>query len=216
MLSQEKSVREHLQVGRAARRWQSLVGVRWQRWQCRVAAFYFQRVSLPVQFWRAAVVLLSFVLVSRGGSLSCGGGCVSPAGCGRRSFRASAPPRPTPPTTDTAKQETNPAGQASRVPALLSLQTPSAKSWQATAELATLGRPQGKQRLTRRLFTALHSAPLPVGPAPVRNPHRAAEENESGGTAPGARREASLTLRCVPLRENRRDRREPRPAHHQS
>ena len=26
---------------------------------------------------------------------------------------------------------------------------------------------------------------------------------------PGARREASLTLRCVPLRENRRDRREP-------
>jgi hypothetical protein len=48
-----KSVREHLQSGWAARRWQSLVGVRWQRWQCRVAAFYFQRVSLPVQFWRA-------------------------------------------------------------------------------------------------------------------------------------------------------------------
>jgi hypothetical protein len=50
----KKSVREHFQVGRAARRWQSLVGVRWQRWQCRVAAFYFHRVSLPVQFWRAA------------------------------------------------------------------------------------------------------------------------------------------------------------------
>ncbi|GEM_PF-2103687 len=49
-----KSVREHLQSGWAARRWQSLVGVRWQRWQCRVAAFYFQRVSLPVQWWRAA------------------------------------------------------------------------------------------------------------------------------------------------------------------
>ena len=49
-----KSVREHLQSGWAARRWQSLVGVRWQRWQCRVAAFYFHRVSLPVQFWRAA------------------------------------------------------------------------------------------------------------------------------------------------------------------
>ena len=48
-----KSVREHFQVGRAARRWQLLVGVRWQRFQCRVAAFYFQRVSLPVQFWRA-------------------------------------------------------------------------------------------------------------------------------------------------------------------
>jgi hypothetical protein len=54
MLSQRKSVREHLQVGRAARRWQSLVGVRWQRWQCRVAAFYFQRISLPMQWWRAA------------------------------------------------------------------------------------------------------------------------------------------------------------------
>jgi len=52
-LSQEKSVRELLQVGRAARRWQVLVGVRWQQFQCRVAAFYFQRVSLPVQWWRA-------------------------------------------------------------------------------------------------------------------------------------------------------------------
>jgi len=29
------------------------VGVRWQQFQCRVAAFYFQRVSLPVQWWRA-------------------------------------------------------------------------------------------------------------------------------------------------------------------
>ena len=45
-----KSVREHLQSGWAARRWQLLVGV---RWQCAVAAFYFHRVSLPVQFWRA-------------------------------------------------------------------------------------------------------------------------------------------------------------------
>ena len=48
-----RSVREHFQVGRAARRWQVLVGVRWQRFQCRVAAFYFHRVTLPVQFWRA-------------------------------------------------------------------------------------------------------------------------------------------------------------------
>ena len=130
------------------------------------------------------VVLLSGVRLSRGGSRWCGGGCVSLVGCGRRSFRAPAPPRPTPPDNDAAEQETNPAGQASRVPALLSLQTPSAKSWQATAELATLGRPPGTQRLTRRLFTTLHSAPLTVGPAPVRNPHRAAERNESGGTVP--------------------------------
>ena len=50
----KKGVRELLQVGRAARRWQVLVGVRWERLQCRVAAFYFQRVSLPVQWWRAA------------------------------------------------------------------------------------------------------------------------------------------------------------------
>src|SRR5512135_2910506 len=40
--------------GWAARRWHLLVGVRWERFQCRVAAFYFQRVSLPVQFWRPA------------------------------------------------------------------------------------------------------------------------------------------------------------------
>jgi hypothetical protein len=51
--SLKKCVREHFQVGRAARRWQSLVGVRWKRLQYRVAAFYFHRVSLPVQFWRA-------------------------------------------------------------------------------------------------------------------------------------------------------------------
>ena len=49
----------HLQAGRAARRWQLLVGIigpaqrGWQRLQGRVAAFYFQRVTLPVQFWRA-------------------------------------------------------------------------------------------------------------------------------------------------------------------
>ncbi len=59
-LSQEKGVRELLQVGRAARRWQVLVGIigpaqrGWQQFQYRVAAFYFQRVSLPVQWWRAA------------------------------------------------------------------------------------------------------------------------------------------------------------------
>ncbi len=50
---QGKSVREHLQRGWAARRWHLLVGVRWERFQCRVAAFYFQRVSLPVRWWLA-------------------------------------------------------------------------------------------------------------------------------------------------------------------
>ncbi len=50
---QGKSVREHLQRGWDARRWHLLVGVRWERFQCRVAAFYFQRVSLPVRWWLA-------------------------------------------------------------------------------------------------------------------------------------------------------------------
>ena len=43
------------------------------------------------------VVLLSSGLVSRGGSRWCGGGCVSLAGCGRRSLYPPAPPRPMPP-----------------------------------------------------------------------------------------------------------------------
>ena len=47
-------MREHRQRGRAARRWQVLVGVRWQRFQCRVAALYYQRVTVSVQFWVAA------------------------------------------------------------------------------------------------------------------------------------------------------------------
>jgi len=38
---------------RAARRWHSLVGVRWLRWQGRVSALYQQRVTLPVQYWQA-------------------------------------------------------------------------------------------------------------------------------------------------------------------
>jgi hypothetical protein len=38
---------------RAARRWHILVGVRWQRWQSRVAALYYRRVTLPVQLWVA-------------------------------------------------------------------------------------------------------------------------------------------------------------------
>ena len=148
-------------------------------------------------------VLLSGVRLSRGGSLSCGGGCVSLAGCGRRSFRASAPRRPTPP------QNRKPTPPAKRRELLLSCRfrlRPLSRG-KPPQNSRPLAGPQGEQRLTRRLFTALYSAPLPVGPAPVRNPHRAAEAKESGGTVPGARREASLTLRSVLLRENRRDRR---------
>ena len=53
LCSQGKGVRAQSTVGRAARRWQSLVRVRWQRWQCAVAARYYQRVTVPVQFWVA-------------------------------------------------------------------------------------------------------------------------------------------------------------------
>ncbi len=46
-------MRAHSISSWAGRRLYALVGVRWQRWQCRVAALYAQRVTLPVQFWRA-------------------------------------------------------------------------------------------------------------------------------------------------------------------
>ena len=130
------------------------------------------------------VVLLSFVLVSPGGSLSCGGGCVSLAGCGRRSFRAPAPPRPTLPTM--TPQNRKPPPPAKRREFLLSCRfrlRPLSRG-KPPQNSRPLAGPQGTQRLTRRLFTALHSAPLTVGPAPARNPHRAAEAHRSGGTVP--------------------------------
>ena len=40
-------------VSRAARRWHTLVGVRWLRWQSFVAALYFRRVTYPVRCWVA-------------------------------------------------------------------------------------------------------------------------------------------------------------------
>jgi hypothetical protein len=52
-LSRKMVMREHRQRVRAARRWQVLVGVRWQRLQCAVASRYYQRVTLPVQWWVA-------------------------------------------------------------------------------------------------------------------------------------------------------------------
>ena len=126
------------------------------------------------------VVLLSSVLVSRGGSRSSGGGCVSLAGCGRLSVRAPAPPRPTPP------QNRKPTPPAKRREFLLSCRfrlRPLSRG-KPPQNSRPLAGPQGTQRLTRRLFTALHSAPLTVGPAPARNPHRAAEAHRSGGTVP--------------------------------
>ena len=49
-----KSMRNMRFFGRAARRWQALVvalRVRWFRFQCSVAGFYFRGVTLPFRFW---------------------------------------------------------------------------------------------------------------------------------------------------------------------
>ncbi len=54
MCSLTKTVmREHIHTGWIARRWYLLVGIRWQRLQCRISRFYYQRFTVPQQFWRA-------------------------------------------------------------------------------------------------------------------------------------------------------------------
>ena len=47
-------------VSRAARRWHTLVGVRWLRWQSAVSRLYYQRVTFPVQAWVACGQLEQF------------------------------------------------------------------------------------------------------------------------------------------------------------
>jgi len=54
-------------VSRAARRWHTLVGVRWLRLQSRIAAAYTQRVTQPVQLWWRSVVRRTGVRSCRGG-----------------------------------------------------------------------------------------------------------------------------------------------------
>jgi hypothetical protein len=46
-------MRARVTVRRAARRWHLLVGIRWQRVQCFIAARYYQRVTAPVRAWQA-------------------------------------------------------------------------------------------------------------------------------------------------------------------
>jgi hypothetical protein len=67
-------LRERFQVDGVARRWQLLVGVRWQQWQCAVARSISVAFRCPCSSGVRAVVLLHFVLVSRGGSRSSGVG----------------------------------------------------------------------------------------------------------------------------------------------
>ena len=52
-VSQVKVMRHTAHPGRAARRWHTLVGVRWQRLQGRIAGHYFVRVTQPLQWWVA-------------------------------------------------------------------------------------------------------------------------------------------------------------------
>ena len=47
-----KEMKKIKNIGQAARRWQVVVRVRWSRFQGRVSGLYYQRVSLPVQWWR--------------------------------------------------------------------------------------------------------------------------------------------------------------------
>ena len=130
------------------------------------------------------VVLLSSVRLSRGGSRWCGGGCVSLAGCGRRSVRASAPRRRRLPTMTPQNRKSTPPAKRRELLLSCRFRLRPLSRGKPPQNSRPLAGPQGNQRLTRRLFTALHSAPLPVGPAPVRNPHRAAEVHRSGGTVP--------------------------------
>ena len=46
-------MRAQIQRAWAARRWHTLVGIRWQRFQGRIAGRYYQRVTLPLLWWRA-------------------------------------------------------------------------------------------------------------------------------------------------------------------
>ena len=78
-------LRERFQVDGVARRWQLLVGVRWQQWQCAVARSISVAFRCPCSSGVRAVVLLRFVRLSRGGSRWFGGGCVSAAGSVSRS-----------------------------------------------------------------------------------------------------------------------------------
>jgi hypothetical protein len=66
---------------------------------------------------------------------------------------------------------------------------------------------------------AFHFVPLryaPVGTALRRTPTAPPKCPAAAALPPSAERDASLRLRCPPLRENRRDRRFPRPAHHRA
>ena len=46
-------MRQHILQRRATRLWRSLVAIRFERFQGRIAGAYFARVSYPLQVWQA-------------------------------------------------------------------------------------------------------------------------------------------------------------------
>jgi hypothetical protein len=46
-------MKEIKKIEQAARRWQFVVGCYWERFQCRLLALYYWRVTYPVRVWRA-------------------------------------------------------------------------------------------------------------------------------------------------------------------
>src|ERR1017187_1480650 len=117
-------------------------------------------------------------------------------------------------TRDPAPHEVSPGPPRAVSCARRALQTPSAGRGKPPRQLTALGEPPG--RLTRRLFTSFHSATLRSAPHPRAPPPAPPKRTEAAALPPSAVCDASLRLRCASLRKNRRDRRFPRPAHHQS
>ncbi len=86
----------HVASSAASRRWHSLVGMigpaqrGWLRWQGWVSSLYHQRVTQPLQFWRALGCpsswrpQLPWWLVALRKERSSGITCTSPVGCGHR------------------------------------------------------------------------------------------------------------------------------------
>ena len=80
--------------------------------------------------------------------------------------------------------------------------TPSAGRGKPPRQLTALGRPPG--RLTRRLFTTFHSAPLPVGPATSRTPIAPPKRTEAAALPPARAAKPpyrSTALHCVKTAE---------------
>ena len=92
---------------------------------------------------------------------------------------------------------TDPAGKSGAF-LLLSLQTPSAKSFLRHQKVATLAGPQ--HSLTCRLL--LRSIPSPLqSPSPTRTAPTAPPKQKTGGTVPGAVADDSFRSNSIPLRK---------------